>query len=118
MTPERDGLGRTVLITGASAGSGAELARVFAAHGFDLVLTARRAERLIALGKELGDKYTVRARVMPADLAHRETPANLVSALQRDGVAIDALVNNAGYAVPGRYCDTDWEVQRDFLQVL
>jgi len=118
MTPEREGLGRTVLVTGASAGIGAELARVFAAHGFDLVLTARRAERLIALGKELGDKYAVQTRIMPADLARRETPANLVSALECAGIVIDALVNNAGYAVPGHYRDTDWEAQRDFLQVL
>jgi uncharacterized protein len=114
----RDGTGRTALVTGASAGIGAELARVFAAKGFDLVLTARRAERLAALGEELRGQHGVRVQVIPGDLALRETPALLTSTLERDGVVIDALVNNAGFAVPGRYRDTSWAAQRDFLQVL
>ena len=113
-----DGQGRTVLVTGASAGIGVELARVFAAKGFDLVLTARRAERLAVLGEELQRLHGVRVRIMPADLALRETPGALVDGLERDGVSVDVLVNNAGYAVPGRYRDTSWEVQRDFVQVL
>lgn len=113
-----DGQGRTALVTGASAGIGAELARVFATNGFDLILTARRADRLAILGDELQHRHGVRVRIMPADLALREAPGALVAALERDGVAVDALVNNAGYAVPGRYRDTSWEVQRDFLQVL
>ena len=118
MTKTREGVGRTALITGASAGIGAALARVFAAHGFDLVLTARRAERLTALADALSGTYGVKALAMPADLARPETCANLVDALERGSLAIDALVNNAGYAVAGPYRDTSWEVQRDFLQVL
>jgi len=118
MTPDREGLGRTALVTGASAGIGMELARVFARHGFNLVITSRRAERLVALAEELKEKYGVGVRVMPADLARAETPDNVVAALERDGVVIDVLVNNAGYGVPGHYRDTGWEVQRDFLQVL
>ena len=76
-----EGRGRTALITGASAGIGSELARVVAAKGFDLVLTARRAERLAALGDELGGAHGARVRIMPADLALRETPAALIAAL-------------------------------------
>jgi hypothetical protein len=114
----REGLGRTALITGASAGIGTALARVFAANGFNLVLTARRTERLIALAGELHESHGIDARAMPADLARPDTPANLVAALQRAGVTIDVLVNNAGYGVPGLYRETPWEVQRDFLQVL
>ncbi len=112
------GGGRTAFITGASAGIGAELARVFAAHGFALVLTARRAERLLALSKTLHGTYGILARAWPADLARPETPANLVAALEKEGIIIDALVNNAGYAVAGDYRDSSWEMQRDFLQVL
>jgi len=114
----REGLGRTALVTGASAGIGMALARVFAANGFNLVLTARRTERLVALAKELHDKHGIDARPMPADLARPDAPANLIAALERAGIAIDVLVNNAGYAVPGLYRETPWEVQRDFLQVL
>ena len=114
----REGAGRTALITGASAGIGMALARVFAAHGFNLVLTARRAERLIALAKELHEAHGIEARPMPADLARPETPANLIVALHRANIAIDVLVNNAGYSVPGLYRETEWATQRDFLQVL
>jgi short-subunit dehydrogenase len=114
----RDGEGRTALVTGASAGIGAELARVFAAKGFDVVLTARRAERLSVLGEELRAKHGVQVRILPADLARPETPAALTAALKSDGVTVDALINNAGFAVPGHYRDTSWEAQRDFLQVL
>ena len=117
MSPN-EGKGRTVLVTGASAGIGAEIARVFAAKGFDLILTARRAERLSDLGSELQRVHGVQCRIMPADLALPETPAALIAALNRDGVSVDALVNNAGYAVPGRYRETPWEIQRDFIQVL
>src|SRR5262245_34932447 len=96
---QADGHGRTALVTGASAGIGAELARVFAAKGFDLVLTARRAERLAALGDELSAAHGIRVWIMPADLALPETPSALLAALERDGVTVDALINNAGYAV-------------------
>jgi uncharacterized protein len=109
---------RVALVTGASAGIGAELARIFARGRFDLVLTARRAERLDALSHEIRQRHGVQVRCMPADLARPETPAALVAALERDGVPVDALINNAGFGVPGRYRDTSWESQRDCLQVL
>lgn len=118
MSAAREGLGRTALITGASAGIGAALAEVFARHGFDLVLTARREERLIATRAALEQEHSIRVQVLPADLAQPEAPEALTAALMRDGVAVDVLVNNAGYAVPGYYRETDWEAQRDFLQVM
>jgi short-subunit dehydrogenase len=114
----RDREGRTALITGASAGIGAELARVFAANGFDVVLTARRAGRLSALGEELRAKHGIQVRILPADLARPEAPAALTAALENDGVIVDALINNAGFAVPAQYRDSSWDAQRDFLQVL
>ncbi len=117
MTP-RQGAGRTALITGASAGIGEALAGVFAAHGFDLVLTARRVERLQAVGERLTKLHGVQARVIPADLADPKTPAMLVEALDKTGVAIDALINNAGYGVAALYRDAPWNLHRDFLQVM
>src|SRR5258707_7857656 len=109
---------RTALITGASSGIGTALARVFASHGFDVVLTGRRADRLNALAEELRTTGGVQARAIPADLARTESCAELVGALDSDGIGIDALVNNAGYGVPGFYGETSWETQRDFIQVL
>jgi short-subunit dehydrogenase len=114
----RPGNGRTALITGASAGIGLALARCFAAHGFDLVLTARREDRLAALARSVRDAYGVAASVLPADLANPAASESLVAALEQHGIAIDALVNNAGYSVPGLFRATDWTRQRDALQVL
>ena len=99
----RDGDGRLALVTGASAGIGKALAEVFAANGFDLVLTARRENRLRALAAELEQKYRIKAHVFQADLADPIAPLNLCQAFAARGLKIDVLVNNAGYGVPGAY---------------
>ena len=118
MNEPGEGSRRTALITGASAGIGTALARVFASHGFDVVLTGRRTDRLYGLAQELRATHGVEARAMPADLARVQSCAELVGALDTDGIGIDALVNNAGYGVPGFYRETSWQTQRDFIQVL
>jgi short-subunit dehydrogenase len=109
---------RTALITGASAGIGEAFARVFAAHGFDLVLTARREDRLRALATALEHQHGVRAHVLSADLAEPAAPARLCQQLATANLAIDALVNNAGYGVPGSFTSVAWQRHVDFLQVL
>src|SRR5258708_28297074 len=91
-----EGSRRTALITGASAGIGAALARVFASHRFDVVLTGRRANRLYALAEELRATHGIEARVMPADLARVQSCAELIGTLDSDGIGIDAIVNNPG----------------------
>jgi short-subunit dehydrogenase len=118
MSAQGEGAGRTALITGASAGIGMALARVFAANGFDVVLTARRAERLNALATELRAAHNIDARAFPADLAREDGPAMLIGAIEQAGLTIDALINDAGFGVAGFYRDTAWEAQRDLLQVL
>jgi short-subunit dehydrogenase len=114
----RDGEGRTALVTGASAGIGQAFADVLAGHGYDVVITARRAHRLEALAGDLRAAHGVRAHVLPADLADPAACETLCRALDAQGLAVDVLVNNAGYGVPGRYARTAWSAQRDFLQVL
>lgn len=113
-----DGTGRTALVTGASAGIGTAFAAHLAARGFDLLLTARRADRLEALATDLRTRFGVTVLVLPADLADPAAPAALCDRIAAAGRHVDLLVNNAGYGVAGRYAATDWRVQRDFLQVL
>ena len=105
-----------VLITGASAGIGAALAREYARRGMPLVLTARRADRLQSLADELSEQVDV--IVIPADLADPTAPKALFDACQQRDLFIGTLVNNAGYGVPGRFLSSDWETHRDFLQVM
>jgi short-subunit dehydrogenase len=106
------------LVTGASAGIGAAFARALAARGHDLVLTARRADRLEALAIELREKHGAAVTVLPCDLADPAAPQHLVAALDERRLHIDWLINNAGYGVPGALVDSPWRTHADSLQVL
>jgi short-subunit dehydrogenase len=109
---------KTVLITGASSGIGEAFAHVFASQGFDLVITARREERLHALAERLAAEHGIRTEVIPLDLAVPEAPGRLCTALAARGILIDALVNNAGYGIPGVYLKSPWERHAAMLQVM
>ncbi|MHA6203695.1 SDR family NAD(P)-dependent oxidoreductase [Dyella soli] len=106
------------LITGASAGIGAAFARDLAARGHDLVLTARRVDRLDALAQELRSRHHGEVTVLPADLAVPDAARRLCEALAERGLHIDWLVNNAGYGVPGTFEANDWPVHESFFRVL
>ena len=108
----------TALVTGASAGIGKAFADVFAKYGFNLILTARREDRLRALASELEAKHRIKAEVIAADLADPSAPEKLVAEIKARGLQVDALVNNAGYGVPGTYAATAWKDQQAFIQVL
>jgi uncharacterized protein len=109
---------RTVLITGASSGIGEAFAEVFAAEGFDLVITARREDRLRAVAARLEERHGGRVHVIVSDLAERDAPARLCAEIARRGLAIDGVVNNAGYGIPGVYTATPWAQHDGFLQVM
>ena len=112
------GAGRTVLVTGASAGIGTALARVFAENGFGVVLTARREDRLTVVAEELRARYGVTTTVVTADLSDPAAPQRLFDDLGQRGITVDALVNNAGYGVPGKFQRSTWETHRIFLEVM
>ncbi|MEM1033685.1 MAG: SDR family oxidoreductase [Myxococcota bacterium] len=109
---------RWALVTGASAGIGLAYARVAAAHGFDLVLTARREARLKELATELERDHGRKALVVPADLAEPDAPQRLFDAVQQAGVSVDMLVNNAGFGSRGYFRKTEWKDHAAFLQVM
>jgi uncharacterized protein len=104
------------LVTGASSGIGAAIAREYAHRGVPLILTARREGKLQALAAELATLVPV--EVIVADLSAPEAPARLVEESRRRNLTVRILVNNAGYGVPGRYLTNDWATHAAFLQVM
>jgi len=109
---------RLALITGGSSGIGEAFAEVFAAEGFDIVITARREDRLRAVQSRLQQRYGSRVELIVEDLERPDAPARLCAELEARGLTIDALVNNAGYGVPGAYLASSWEVHARFLQIM
>lgn len=99
--------GRTTLITGASAGIGAEFARQLAARGSDLILVARRRERLESLAAELNTAHGIEAHVLPFDLTRPDTGAELAAEVTRRGLRITGLINNAGFGTFGPFHTED-----------
>ena len=95
------------LITGASAGLGDGFARALAAERKDLILTARRTDRLETLAAELRAAHGVDVRLFPADLADPAAPGKLLADIAAAGLTVDQLVNNAGYGAQGAFADGD-----------
>jgi uncharacterized protein len=111
------GARQTALITGASSGIGLELARVLAEAGYNVVLVARGKERLVPLASELGTTHGVAAWVVPADLARPDAPAAVFAEVERLGVIVDVLINNAGFGTHGPFAATDLTAELEMLQV-
>ncbi|MFB6353758.1 MAG: SDR family NAD(P)-dependent oxidoreductase [Halobacteriales archaeon] len=107
----------TALVTGASRGIGYELAKRFAADGFDLVLVARSEDRLQEVGAELEADHGVDSTVVPADLADPEGARSVYEAVSADGHVVEALVNNAGFGVYGEFVETDLEQELDVIEL-
>lgn len=107
----------TVLITGASSGLGMELAKLFAADGSDLVLVARREERLQELAEELKSENDIEVHVLPKDLSKKSAPKEIFSHLKKEKIQIDVVVNNAGFGNKGHIADLGIDLQLDMIQV-
>jgi short-subunit dehydrogenase len=108
---------RVTLITGASAGIGTELARVFASNGHRLVLVARRAHRLTKLADEIVAAGGPAPIVIPCDLEHPDAGDRIAAALAAEGVEIDYVVNNAGFGLFGKAIDRDRAGQLGIIAV-
>jgi uncharacterized protein len=107
----------TALVTGASGGIGEELARVLAREGHDLVLVARSADKLRSLSDDLAKKHGIRAEVLVADLIAPDAPQQIAAELERRGLEVDVLVNNAGFANYGAFATLDPTGEVNLLQV-
>lgn len=105
------------LVTGASAGLGAEFARQLAARGADLVLVARSTDALEALASELRDVFGVAADIITADLAVESDVRRVAERLTDASAPIDLLVNNAGFGLPLRFADNDIDDEVRHLRV-
>jgi len=108
----------TSLVTGASAGIGAAFARALATRGHDLILTARRADRLETLATEVRTAHSCTATVLPLDLAAPGAAGQLVDEIAVRGLSVDWLINNAGYGVPGTFDGNDWKTHEDFIRIM
>ena len=106
-----------VLVTGASAGIGRELARAFASRRFDLVLAARTETAIEALGRELAATHAVRVKTMPVDLSLPGAPRAMAEALDEAGVEVGVLVNNAGVLSEGPFAAGALDDQLGLLQI-
>jgi uncharacterized protein len=109
--------GKWALVTGASAGIGWALAEQLAAGGANLVLTARRVDRLEKLAAELTGRHGVRVEVFAADLARPEAPAAIHAFTEGKGLEIELLINNAGFGVFGYTHEIDESRLLDMVQV-
>ena len=105
------------LVTGASSGIGADIARLLAREGARLVLTARREDRLIALAEECRELGAMVAYAIPADLSDPAGPAHVAQMAENHLGHVDVLINNAGFAVPGMFASSDLERTLAMLRV-
>jgi len=107
----------TALVTGASSGIGRDLARLFAADGHDVILVARRADALASLASELTNQYKISATSIAADLTMPDTPSRLFDDVQRRNIAVDVVVNNAGFGLRGTIAELPLDRQLAMIQV-
>lgn len=103
----RNHAGTTAIVTGASSGLGTEFARALAARGANLVLIARRADRLAELADELASTHGVTVHPLPLDLAAPGAVDAVASFMRERGLTVDSLVNNAGFGMHGHLVEAD-----------
>jgi short-subunit dehydrogenase len=113
----RNGNSRRAVITGASSGIGEDMARCLASWGWDLLIAARRLDRLESLAADLRDRHGVQVDCLSVDLAEPAGAGALFEAAYADGRDVDMLVNNAGFGDFQGYVDTPWERQAQMLQL-
>ena len=113
----RKGDGQTALITGASTGIGVDLAECFAEDGYDVILAARTESTLREVGDRLAKAHHVKATAIAVDLAAIGGGARLAEEIKKKGLAVDALVNNAGYGCAGAFSGSEAATQLGMIDL-
>ena len=109
--------GKWALVTGASAGIGWAIAEQLAGHGVNLVLTARRGDRLARLAEDVTARYKVQTQAFAADLTRPQTPSEIYRFTQERHLPIDVLINNAGFGAYGEFRKVAAQRFLDMVQV-
>lgn len=110
-------MSNTALITGASAGIGEELARVHAEEGGDLILVARRKDRMESIAKALRAEHGIKVQVIAADLAKPGAAKRLMAQIDALGLTVDVLINNAGFGGHGKFHEHGLEREQRMMQL-
>ena len=108
---------KVALITGASSGIGREFARIHASNGGDLVIIARREDKLNELKQELENKYKVNVKVISKDLTIPSAPIEIYNEVKESGIEVDYLINNAGFGGHGYFHERPMELDLQMIQV-
>lgn len=109
--------GQWSLVTGASSGIGVDFARELASRGSNVIVLARREERLKEVQAELTARFRVQAEVVTADLADEQARQRLYDDIKQTGRSVDVLINNAGFGLHGMSWEISWEQERQMLNV-
>ncbi|RKV97790.1 MAG: SDR family NAD(P)-dependent oxidoreductase, partial [Candidatus Saccharimonas sp.] len=106
-----------VLITGTTSGLGREFARIFAKNGYNIVAVARSESTLRQQKQDIENEFSVKVKYIVKDLSTNNSSQEIYDEVQRDGINIDILINNAGFGTFGRYIDVDLQRQKDLASV-
>lgn len=110
-------LNKIALITGASTGIGKEFANIHTERGGDLVVVARRKDKLETLKSELELKYSVKVIVIEKDLSQLSAPKEIYEELKKAGIKIDYLINNAGFGGRGKFHEREWKSDLNMINL-
>lgn len=110
-------MSKTALITGASSGIGKELAKIHAEKGGNLIIVARREEKLIELKNELEIKYKVQVTTIVKDLSATNSAKDLYQEVKKTNIKVDYLINNAGFGLRGKFHELDWDRQMQMINL-
>ena len=108
---------RYALVTGATTGIGYELAKLLAKDGKNLIIISWDKNRLEQVKTEIENEYGIRVKVLPKDLSDPKAPLEIFSELEKEGIKVEVLVNNAGFGLFGMYSETDLQKELEMIQV-